>query len=180
MWGQQTSSIFVVWLTGPMTQDLQNTVVPRTEQIHLTRIQEAAICSFLSQKGHYPTEKSALEAWQKLTLFYSLQAVAELCLFSLPLRSCLSMKYIAAGTMRSLGAVTPLGCLWPVNKKIPIFKALSGTFSTTQISRHVRASWHATSCKGSYTQLWLSAPESCWAVSPRVETKGSCWSLHFV
>lgn len=85
-----------------------------------------------------------LPHWKKhsgsLTKTYSLQAVAELCLFFLPVRSCLSMKYIAAGIMRSLGAVTPLGCLWPVNKKIPIFKALSGTFSTTQISRHVRAS----------------------------------------
>lgn len=85
-----------------------------------------------------------LPHWKKhfgsLTKTYFLQAVAKLYLFSLPVRSCPAMKYIAAGTMRSLGAVTPRGCLWPVNKKIPIFKALSGTFSTAQISRHVRMS----------------------------------------
>lgn len=85
-----------------------------------------------------------LPHWKKhfgsLTKTYFLQAVAKFCLFSLPVRSCPAMKYITTGTMRSLGAVTPLGCLWPENKKIPIFKALSGTFSTTQISRHVRVS----------------------------------------
>lgn len=139
-----------------MTQDLQNAIVPRTEQLHLIRVQEAAVHSFLSQKGHCPTGKSTLEAWQKLTFFKQL---LNFCLFSLPVRSCPAMKYIAAGTMRSLGAVTPLGCLWPENKKIPVFKALSGTFSATQISRHVRVSWHATSCKGSHIHSFNCQPQ---------------------
>lgn len=49
--------------------------------------------------------------------------------------------YIAAGTVRSHGAVIPLGCLYPVAIKIPLFKTLSlALFSTTWISRHVRVS----------------------------------------
>lgn len=156
-----------------MTQALQNNVVSRTGQIYLERVQEAAVYSFLIQKVCCTTAHSTLEAWRKFTFFKQF-----LRPFSLSVRSCPVIMYIAAGTMRSHGAVTSLGCLQPVDTKIPILEALRGTFSTSQMPRHVRVSWHATSCTSSHTQLWSVRPRNLGGLlAPGWKQRGGCWSL---
>ena len=53
-----------------------------------------------------------------------------------------------------------------------------GAFSTTQIPRHVRVSWHATSCTASHTQLWSVTPRKLAGLSaPGWKERTGCWSL---
>lgn len=48
----ETRNIFVVWLHGSCDREaLQNDIASRTGQNHLQRVQEAAVCNFLSQKA---------------------------------------------------------------------------------------------------------------------------------
>lgn len=72
-----------MWLYRPYDREtLQNNVVPRTGQVDLKKVQEAAVYNFLSQKGRCTAGHSTSEAWKKLLFFEQfLSYVPFICLW---------------------------------------------------------------------------------------------------
>lgn len=156
-----------------MTQTLQNDVVPRRGQIQSQRVQEAAVYNFLSQKGHCSTGRSTSEAWRKLFFKQFLSYVPSLCLWG-PAQSRCTLQQAQQEPME-LWIPWTVACRYKVSR---IQNTQSGAFSTTQIPRHVRVSWHATSCTASHTQLWSVRPRKLTGLSaPEGKQRAGCWSL---